>query len=179
MFTLSTHEVKNPIGTLLTGWTSVVFPKEHVMSSSSTATHEQSSYKMHMSCNGASKCGNWSGINIAAMVLGFVFFWPVGLIILFWILTGNHVKDLPQAIRYHWSNLSGYWRATDGFSNGKSDNVVFNEYQQTQYDRIHELKEEIKSRAQRFKDYRANAKRHADEEEFNQFMSDGPNNNNA
>ena len=148
------------------------------MSSSSTTTHDQS-YKLHTFCNSSGKCGNWSGVNIAAMVLGFVFFWPLGLVILFWIMAGNHVKDLPQAIRYHWSNLSSYWQASDGFGNGKSDNVVFNEYQQTQYDRIHEIKEEIKSRAQRFKDFRARAKRRADEEEFNQFMSDGPDKNNG
>ena len=26
--------------------------------------------------------GNWSGFNIAAMVIGFVLFWPLGLVVL-------------------------------------------------------------------------------------------------
>ncbi len=54
------------------------------------------------------------------------------------------------------------------------DNVVFSEYQQTQYDRIREIKDEIKSRSKRFNDFRASAKRRADQEEFNQFMADSP-----
>jgi hypothetical protein len=56
----------------------------------------------------------------------------------------------------------------------QSGNVVFNEYQQTQYDRIRELKEEIKSRAQSFHLYRSDAKRRADEKEFKDFMSNNP-----
>ena len=55
-----------------------------------------------------------------------------------------------------------------------SDNSLFNEFQQTQYDRIREIKEEIADRSRRFQDYRADAKRRADEEEFNSFMSNSP-----
>lgn len=114
--------------------------------------------------------GNWSGTNIAAMVVGFVFFWPVGLVVLFWILSGRQVQDLPGAVRQQWRSF---------FGNGREpvvavDNMVFNEYQQTQYDRIREIKEEIKGRAQRFSDFRMNAKRRADQEEFDQFMASNP-----
>ena len=55
-----------------------------------------------------------------------------------------------------------------------TDNVVFNEYQQTQYDRVNEIKEEIKVRAKRFYEFRSDAKRRADAEEFNNFMSNSP-----
>jgi hypothetical protein len=51
---------------------------------------------------------------------------------------------------------------------------VFNTYQNTQYDRIREIKEEIRARAKRFSEFRADVKRRADEEEFNQFMSNAP-----
>ena len=53
-------------------------------------------------------------------------------------------------------------------------NQVFNEYQQTQFDRIREIKDEIKERARRFADFRSDAKRRADEEEFRRFMDDSP-----
>ena len=145
------------------------------MSSSSRTTYEQSDYRAHGLCNGnKGKCGNWSGFNIAAMILGFVLFWPIGLFILYWILTGRNVRDLPQAMRQQWSTMTGYWHRGDSPGNGPSDNVVFNEYQQTQYDRIHEIKEEIKARSRRFYEFRADAKRRADEEEFNRFMADAP-----
>lgn len=141
-------------------------------SSSSTVEHNRCGpWSANRASRRGGKCGgNWSGTNIAAMVVGFVIFWPVGLMVLFWILSGRHVQDLPGAIRQQWRSF---------FGNGREpveavDNVVFNEYQQTQYDRIREIKEEIKGRAQRFRDFRMDAKRRADQEEFNQFMASSP-----
>lgn len=113
------------------------------------------------------KRGRWTGFNIAAMVVGFVFFWPVGLVVLYWILKGRDARDLPAAIRDQWA----MWR---GGSCGRSDNVVFNEYQQTQYDRIREIKDEINSRSKRFEEFRRDVQRRKDEEEFNRFMADSP-----
>lgn len=146
------------------------------MSSSSGSTYEQSNHRSRgHGYGGWGQCGNWSGLNIAAMVLGFVFFWPIGVFLLYWIVTGRNVKDLPQKMRHQWSKLAGYWNGQEGFGkHDQSDNIVFNEYQQTQYDRIREIKEEIKSRSRRFREFRANAKRRADEEEFNRFMADAP-----
>ena len=51
---------------------------------------------------------------------------------------------------------------------------MFNAFQQTQYDRIAEIKEEIRERSRRFTEYRADAQRRADEEEFNRFMANSP-----
>ncbi len=131
----------------------------------------------HQGFQSWSRCGSnsartarWSGINIAAMVVGFVFFWPVGLVVLFWIMSGRQVQELPGAVREQWVHF---------FGGGKTpveviDNRVFNEYQQTQYDRIREIKEEIKHRAQRFTDFRNDAQRRADQEEFDRFMASNP-----
>lgn len=142
------------------------------MSSShcSTADHSERSSRDHR-CGEWSSRGDWSGFNIAAMVLGFVFFWPIGLFFLYWILKGRSVKDLPRATRRKWSKMTG--SQPRGGVEG-SDNEVFNEYQQTQFDRIREIKEEIKDRSRRFADFRASARRRADEEEFNRFMSEAP-----
>ena len=115
------------------------------------------------------RSARWSGINIAAMVVGFVFFWPVGLVVLYWIMTGRNVQELPGAVRDQWSRMFNGSRAPQGHA----DNVVFSDYQQTQYDRIREIKEEIKSRAQRFSEFRMGARRRADQEEFDRFMANG------
>ena len=149
------------------------------MTSSSNSEYGQSSNRIWGRCRGQgnTKCGNWSGINIAAMIAGFVIFWPVGLLILFSNMSGRDVRDLPRAIRNLWSGFKTSWQHNDGFSRTEySDNDVFNEYQQTQYDRIHEIKEEIRSRSRRFKEFRENLKRRAHEEEFNRFMADRPGN---
>jgi len=112
-----------------------------------------------------SQYGEHDGI---PMVIGFVFFWPVGLVILYWIIRGRDVRDLPAAAREKWSQMFGRSKG------GPSGNIVFEEYQQTQYDRIREIKEEIRERGRRFADFREDAKRRADQEEFNQFMASSP-----
>jgi len=110
------------------------------MSASTTSTIDRSGR-----ANGSCRTGraNWSGINIAAMVFGFVFFWPVGLFVLYWILTGREVLDLPAAMP---SMLNRVKEVFGGSSNEdvkiQSGNSIFNDFQQTQHDRIREIKEE-------------------------------------
>lgn len=76
-------------------------------------------------------------------------------------------------IREKWSTVTGGGHRTGGHA-ASSDNVVFDEFQQTQYDRIREIKDEIKERSRRFAEFRARARRRADEAEFNEFMSEAP-----
>lgn len=113
----------------------------------------------------------WSAVNITGMVLGFVLFWPLGLAMLFWILSGRDVVDLPAFIRSKWTQFRGNHNQTSG----NSDNVIFNEYQQTQRDRIQEIEEEIRKRETHFREYRENASRQKDRTEFDDFMSSSPN----
>ena len=124
-------------------------------------------------CRSGERRGNWAPINIATMVIGFMIFWPFGLAVLAWIATGHHVRELPGAARELWSRVSGdggprFARAT------ASDNVVFNDYQQAQYDRIREIRAEIGERARRFAEFRADSRRRADQEEFDRFMAGSP-----
>ena len=145
------------------------------MSSSTDTNNVDNGTHVRTHCCFKGGGGNWSGLNIAAMVFGFILFWPIGLFILFWIITGRSVQELYRWTRRQWGKLTENWNDGDGFApTGRTDNVVFNEYQQTQHDRIREIKDEIKERASRFASYRADAKRRADEEEFNRFMSDSP-----
>lgn len=122
---------------------------------------------------------NWSAINILTMVVGFVIFWPLGLFMIYWIVTGRHASELPAASRRLWSRLSGLWssggfRFTGHDSVETSHNAVFDRFQQTQYDRISEIRDEINERARRFAEFRAQARERSDAEEFNQFMASSP-----
>ncbi len=141
------------------------------MTTSDSSTVNDSSQHHHSRKSCCSK-GNWSGLNIAAMVVGFVFFWPVGLFLLFWTLTGRDVRDIPSAAQDTWSAVfNGASSGSRGHKDAKGENSMFDEFQQTQRDRIAELKKEIKDRARRFRDFRSAAKRRADEAEFSEFMS--------
>lgn len=146
------------------------------MSSSSDSTRGQADHRSRGHCCGNwGGNGNWSGLNIAAMVLGFVVFWPIGLLILYWNIKGRSIKDLPKSMGRQWSKMTAGFRRNDGCNPSyHGDNTIFNEFQQTQYDRIREIKDEIKERSHRFSEFRANAKRRADEEEFNRFMKEAP-----
>ena len=147
------------------------------MTSASHTATDESGHRSAGRCRRTGRCngGNWSAFNIAAMVVGFVVFWPIGLFVLFWICSGREVQDLPGAIRRQWSSFSDGFSADHASRRGRdSDNVVFNEYRQAQYERVREIKDEIKTRARRFRDFRANAQRRRDEKEFEDFMSQGP-----
>jgi hypothetical protein len=115
--------------------------------------------------------GHWSVANIAAMVLGFVFFAPLGFAILVWTLMGRPVQELPAWAREKWSRFV-VGNRTSTYS--ESENTVFNEYQQAQYDRIRELKDEIKKRTEAFRRFRFDAKRRKDQQEFDDFMASKP-----
>ena len=141
------------------------------MTSSTNSTINDSG-QYRNSRHGCCSKGNWSGINIVAMVIGFVIFWPLGLLILYWNIKGREVKDLPRAIQRKWSAMvSGSWSPSKNSEGTTGENTVFDEYQQTQYDRIVEIKEEIKNRARSFTDFRSDAKRREDKAEFEDFMS--------
>jgi hypothetical protein len=115
--------------------------------------------------------GHWSGANIVAMVLGFIIFPPLGLVVLAWTILGHPIQDLPGWVRDKWNQM---FRSRSGGSQHDSDNSVFNDFQQTQRDRIREIKEEIRNRAEAFRSFRENAKRRQDQKEFEDFMSSKP-----
>ncbi|WP_078119790.1 DUF2852 domain-containing protein [Thiosocius teredinicola] len=140
-----------------------------------SSTNYSSPGHSHGNCSHAGKhgCGgHWSGANIAAMVLGFIVFPPIGLVVLVWTLMGRPIQDLPGWVRDKWSQYFGNAGVTH--SHGNSDNVVFDEYQQTQHDRIREIKDEIKRRAEAFRTFRFDAKRRQDKAEFDEFMASNP-----
>ena len=141
-----------------------------------SSTVERTARRSRGACGfGSDRQARWSGINIAAMVVGFMLFWPLGMVVLFWILGGRDVRDLPGAVRALWVRLFGegvpsFGRASDG----GSGNRVFEAFQQTQRDRINEIKEEISARSRRFHAFRDESRRRADEEEFERFMASAP-----
>jgi hypothetical protein len=117
--------------------------------------------------------GHWSGANILAMVAGFIIFAPLGFVVLVWTLLGRPIQEFPGWVREKWARFSG---GRTAWTYGGSENSVFNEYQQTQHDRIREIREEIRNRAEAFRQFRADARRRKERQEFEDFMSSRPHN---
>ena len=90
------------------------------------------------------------GAWIAAMVLGFIFFWPVGLILLFYILGSKRMKCKNSKRGY------GKFRATG--------NAAFDGYRDETLKRLEEEQSSFEGFLQRLREAK-------DKAEFDQFMN--------
>ena len=125
------------------------------------------------SWNSDGKHSVWNPFNIALMVLGFIFFTPLGLVILFGLIMGISPMNLPRKIA-EWFQGASEWTSSmnprPAAGRGKSGNAVFDEYQQTQLDRIEEIRTEVKERDTQFKSFQNEEKRGKDKKQFYRFM---------
>ena len=146
------------------------------MSATNGSTVERGERRSWGPCGSAiGRHARWSGINIAAMVVGFMVLWPLGMVVLIWILCGRDVRELPGATRRLWVRVAGDGGLPfGGRLEGGSGNRVFEAFQQTQRDRINEIREELRERSRRFAEFRETSRRRAEEEEFERFMASAP-----
>lgn len=121
----------------------------------------------------------WKLWQLVAMILGFIFFWPIGLAILFWKLWGEdymckHKGDM------HWGEApwSGReWRhgaRHDGLR-GDTGNMAFEEYKAAELERLERERQRLAEEQKAFGEFLDELKRKKDREEFDRFMaSRGP-----
>jgi len=95
---------------------------------------------------------------IAAMVLGFVFFWPVGLALLGYMIWSKRMCNR-SASRNHRAMQSSGWK------NQSSGNSAFDAYRTETIRRLEEEQEAFESFLKRLRDAK-------DKQEFDAFMDD-------
>jgi len=118
----------------------------------------------------------WSPVTVALMVLGFVFFWPLGLAMLGYILWGEYFGgSADQAQR--WMRKQKDWaRSCRGRSSSfrterhASGNAAFDEYRDEQMRRLDEERKRLDEEVHAFHEYMANLHKARDREEFDRFM---------
>jgi len=103
----------------------------------------------------------WTPANIAAVALGFVFFWPAGLLILFYVLSGGDVSKVFHRSKDWVSEKVGGM----GSARQTSGNAAFDAYRDETLSRLEE-----EQRA--FGDFMERLKRARDQEEFDRFMAE-------
>ena len=114
----------------------------------------------HMSWLGKSEAwldSKGKGAWIAAMVLGFVFFWPVGLALLFYMIWS---KDMFKKSRH-----SGCGRSRRMHMMHSSGNTAFDSYRDKTLRRLEDEQRSFQDFLQRLRDAK-------DKAEFDQFMDD-------
>ncbi len=156
------------------------------MNTSSTATAEtldlgrDGSYRKH----GCGRMGKkrWSGAEIAAVVGGFIVFWPIGLLALglkfargeMW--TGASEGVAPWTAFKTWKE--NHKSDSFGFSgprwqhHGSSGNTAFDTYRKEQLDRLEAERRKLEDEQRAFAEHLAKLRRAKDQDEFDRFMAE-------
>lgn len=111
------------------------------------------------------KCrsGKWTPLTIGLMVLGFVFFWPLGLAVLAYILWGDEIQDKFYDIR---SQVHAR-----GHGMHRSGNVAFDDFRERELKRLQEERRKLDEMRDEFDAYMHDLRRARDQEEFDRFMN--------
>jgi hypothetical protein len=126
--------------------------------------------------------GKWSGWEIAAIAAGFLAFWPVGLLALFWkmkkgeLWKGSAEGETPWApfkgkgksMAEHfkaWSNVSDVLRTNSG-------NQAFEEYKAAELAKLDEMRRRLEEDQKAFAEFMERVRRAKDKEEFERFMAE-------
>ncbi|WP_036261208.1 DUF2852 domain-containing protein [Methylocapsa aurea] len=129
--------------------------------------------------------GHWKPVEILAMVLGFIVYWPIGLGILvwkFWQKKSGYEGDIITFGREKWENRSnwgwacgsGRWGAGAhpwrGFSS--TGNLAFDDWRAAELARLEEERQKLVQAEREFAEFMENLRRARDREEFDRFMNE-------
>ena len=136
----------------------------------------------------------WRPLEVAAVVLGFIVFWPIGLGLLMWKLwrTKNGdsadivqaARNLEEKVMHSWPEKARRWgcgRRQDaagwnnsswGFSSGvrSTGNAAFDEWRDGELSRLEEERRKLEAAQREFADHIESLRRAKDREEFDAFM---------
>lgn len=125
-------------------------------------------------CSG--RAWNWSASEIAAMVGGFVIFWPLGLLALFAKWKNREMWPGSTENKFTWGSWKkpdvsrGWSRHRYGFSS--SGNAAFDEYKRRELDRLEEERRKLDEEQRAFAEHLDKLRRAKDQEEFDRFMAE-------
>ncbi len=105
----------------------------------------------------------WHPVELAAMVVGFVIFWPIGLAVLAW---KKWMGPLPREGRLP------FGRHRDRFAPGGSGNTAFEDYKEAELTRLERERLRLFEEQVAFEAHLDRLKRARDRAEFDQFMAE-------
>ncbi|WP_176085587.1 DUF2852 domain-containing protein [Martelella sp. HB161492] len=117
----------------------------------------------------------WTPLTIALMVIGFVVFWPLGLVMLAYIIWGDRFyrpgDDFSRTSRRAFRACKRRMRGTGGPTARDSGNSAFDEWRRAEMDRIEEERRKLDEMHAEFDDYMRELRKARDREEFDRFMN--------
>lgn len=117
---------------------------------------------------------HWSPINIGLMVLGFVFFWPLGLAMLAYILWGEHYGGSSDKAEKWMKNQKCKMKRRGGRGRGRHNatgNAAFDDYREAEIRRLEEERMRLEQERSDFEEFLQSLHMARDREEFDRFKS--------
>jgi hypothetical protein len=130
-------------------------------------------------------CGrSWKPLEIVAMILGFIVFWPIGLaILLFKVWQRKHgyegdlfafAQERAADMQSRWREATGQTGAAGGWSGPgfmrSSGNVAFDDWRESELARLEEERRKLAEAEREFAEHIEELRRARDREEFESFM---------
>lgn len=115
---------------------------------------------------------HWKPVEIAATVLGFILFWPLGLAILIavmWRRNFGFEGDIFGFAREQASRFQNGFASETGWRSG-SGNLAFDEWRERELARLEEERRKLADAEREFTEHMAELRRARDREEFESFM---------
>jgi hypothetical protein len=116
-------------------------------------------------------------LELVAMILGFVFFWPIGLAILVFKLCGGHFPHFagPQwqgspGWNGPWNSTGTAWSSWQGWQGSRSGNQAFEDYKRSTLERLEAERRKLAEEERAFADFLRELRSARDREEFDRFM---------
>ena len=121
---------------------------------------------------------SWKASNVGLMILGFIFFWPLGLAMLAYIVWGEEMremfKDIKSRVDHEFKGSRCRHRRDRGLSSsgfGRTGNEAFDEYRKAEMERLEEERRKLEAEKAEFEDFLVELRRAKDKEEFDRFMA--------
>ena len=116
-------------------------------------------------------------LELAAMILGFIVFWPIGLAILgfkVWQRKSGYAGDLASFAQERWdrgfARGPSAWSASGGCRS--TGNRAFDAWKATELERLEEERRKLETAQREFADYLEHLRRARDREEFDRFRNE-------
>jgi len=120
-------------------------------------------------------------LTIVLMVIGFAVAWPLGLLMVAYILWGNRIPEIRshfEGMKRDWSPRSESWSGCgprghrSDRSSSRSGNVAFDDYRDAELKRLDEERRRLEEDRAEFEAYVHDLRRARDKAEFDRFMAD-------
>lgn len=117
------------------------------------------------------KGGNWAPLNIAAMVGGFIVFWPLGLAALAYNLMAEPGDFSRFVNKVKGSRSTGWSRPSRARSSTRtSGNMAFDDYRSETLRKLDEERQRLEDEVAEFTAFQEELLRKRDKAEFDRFM---------